>query len=129
MRTSRVYSIEMRNLHELRKRQLGAKIQELRKRNGFSQDSFALKIGRTSAHLSKIERGEKNPSLELLYKIADQLKLPISELFADEELSTNSDEFRVYVKQVEAMLKTTSLNKAKLIVKIAALIHDIDQEK
>lgn len=119
----------MRNLHELRKRQLGAKIQELRKRNGFSQDSFALKIGRTSAHLSKIERGEKNPSLELLYKIADQLKLPISELFADEELSTNSDEFRVYVKQVEAMLKTTSLNKAKLIVKIAALIHDIDQEK
>jgi transcriptional regulator with XRE-family HTH domain len=49
-----------------RKKLLGARIKELRKRADLSQDQLAEKVGIDGKYLSRIEVGKRYPSLELL---------------------------------------------------------------
>lgn len=60
---------------------LGQKIRELRKRKGFSQESFAAEaqLGRT--YMGRIERGEQNISIQNLIQIALVLQAELSEFF------------------------------------------------
>lgn len=63
-------------------KKLGKKIQRLRKEMGYtSQESFAEAIGLSRTHVGHIEQGRKNPSMEVLVKIAKKLKTEVSELF------------------------------------------------
>ena len=55
---------------------------EKRERLGLSQHRFAEQLGVTQTFLSEIERGRKNPSLELFFRICDGLEI---QLFPDEE--------------------------------------------
>ena len=65
---------------------LGDYIRELRDKQDLSLREFAKRLGVTSAaHVSDIENGRRNPSPELLAKIAQALGVPISEF---EELDT-----------------------------------------
>ena len=59
---------------------VGAVIQAVREGKGLSQEvvSGLAGIGRT--HLSAIERGVRNPTLETFFKIAEALDMPASEL-------------------------------------------------
>jgi len=59
---------------------LGRKIQKLRKDTGLSQEEFAERINISRTHMGHIEQGRKKPSLELLEKIAKQLKVKVNEL-------------------------------------------------
>lgn len=64
---------------------VGKVIQRVREERGLSQEvvsGFAC-IGRT--HLSSIERGERKPTLETFFKIADALSMPASALLAEIE--------------------------------------------
>jgi transcriptional regulator with XRE-family HTH domain len=60
---------------------LGARIKELRKRVGLSQDQLAEKVGIESKYLSRIEVGKRYPSLDALERIADSLQVEMKELF------------------------------------------------
>ena len=51
----------------------GRAIRELREERGISQEAFALKCGIDRSHYGGIERGERNPSLGTVFKIADAL--------------------------------------------------------
>lgn len=64
---------------------VGEVISEFRKKKGLSQEvlSGLSDIGRT--HLSAIERGERKPTLETLYKICVALDVKMSELVAEIE--------------------------------------------
>lgn len=59
---------------------VGEVIAEFRKEKGISQEvlSGLADIGRT--HLSAIERGERKPTLETLYRIACALDIKMSEI-------------------------------------------------
>ena len=59
---------------------VGEIIAEFRKKKGISQEviSGLADIGRT--HLSAIERGERKPTLETLYRIANALNVKMSEV-------------------------------------------------
>ncbi len=59
---------------------VGEVISEFRKKKGLSQEvlSGLSDIGRT--HLSAIERGERKPTLETLYKICNALDVTMSEM-------------------------------------------------
>ena len=64
------------------KKELGTKIQELRKRKtGLSQEKFALKIGMDRTYLASVEAGKRNIAIENIKKIADGLGVTLSELF------------------------------------------------
>lgn len=61
--------------------QLGARIQELRKQMGISQEKFALKIEMDRTYYASVEAGKRNISVKNIKKIADGLGISISELF------------------------------------------------
>jgi len=61
--------------------QFGRKVKRLRKRKSLSQEDFASNVGIHRTYMGKIERGESNPPLHTIYKIAKALKTHISELF------------------------------------------------
>lgn len=59
----------------------GKRVAELRKKAGFSQESFAFKCDVDRTYIGTIERGEKSPTLNTIDKIANALSISISELF------------------------------------------------
>lgn len=61
--------------------QLGSRIQELRKKNGLSQEKFALQIGMDRTYFASVEAGKRNIAVKNIKKIADGLGVSISELF------------------------------------------------
>ena len=58
----------------------GQAIRELREERGISQEAFALKCGIDRSHYGGMERGERNPSLTSVFKIADALGTPPSQI-------------------------------------------------
>lgn len=63
----------------------GQAVRELREERGTSQEAFALRCGIDRSHYGGMERGERNPSLTTVYKIADALEIYPSELHARAE--------------------------------------------
>jgi transcriptional regulator with XRE-family HTH domain len=63
----------------------GRAVRELREERGISQEAFALKCGMDRAHYGGTERGERNPSLTGVFKIASALGVPASEIHARAE--------------------------------------------
>lgn len=64
---------------------LGKRVRELRLRTGLSQEKFAARAGLDRTYYAGIERGERNPSVKQLAKIAAALGVPIGALFAQFE--------------------------------------------
>jgi len=64
------------------KKLLGKNIKKYRKTQGYSQEYVALEVGlKNRASIGLIERGERNPSVPILTKIAKVLKVSLDELF------------------------------------------------
>ncbi len=63
----------------------GLKVQYYRKLRGFTQESFAEKIGKSWSFVAKIESPTRafGVSMETLFKIADVRQVPVSKLFMD----------------------------------------------
>jgi transcriptional regulator with XRE-family HTH domain len=59
---------------------LGETIRQLRDQRDLSLREFAKRVGSTPAHISDIENNRRNPSDELLEKIAAALSTPLEEL-------------------------------------------------
>ena len=59
---------------------LGDRVRSLRQSSGRTQMDFALYVGMNVAHLGRIERGQGNPNLETLVRLADALKVDVGDL-------------------------------------------------
>lgn len=59
----------------------GNKIKLLRTDNNMSQEDLADKVGVDRSYMGFVERGEKNPTLLILNKIARAFGITLSELF------------------------------------------------
>jgi transcriptional regulator with XRE-family HTH domain len=64
---------------------LGARVKELRRRRGLTLEDLAERAGVSRAMISKVERGEKNPTLVVAAKVAEGLGVTISELLGVEQ--------------------------------------------
>lgn len=62
-------------------KRLGARIRELRRRQGLSQEALADLARLDRSYMSGIERGVRNISVLKLEKIAKALDVPVSEFF------------------------------------------------
>jgi transcriptional regulator with XRE-family HTH domain len=67
----------MRDVHK----DFGNRIRELRREQGVSQERLAELAGLDRTYVGGIERGERNPSLKNIAKIAAALRVPIKVLF------------------------------------------------
>lgn len=58
----------------------GEKMQKIRKAKKISQEELAGKLAMHRTYIGMVERGERNPTIRTLYKIAKALKVPSSDL-------------------------------------------------
>lgn len=63
------------------KKLIGMRIKELRKKQLLSQEQFAEKADINSKHLSRMERGTENPTLDMLIKLSTALEVEMWEIF------------------------------------------------
>lgn len=66
-------------------KRLGEKLLTLRKREGFTQTQLADMLGVDHTHVGKIERGERLPSLEILFKLTQIFKVTSDQLIMDDQ--------------------------------------------
>jgi transcriptional regulator with XRE-family HTH domain len=72
-------------VEEVSSGQLGERIRGLRRERGLSLDLLAQRSGVSRAMISKLERGEKNPTVVVAAKVAEGLGVSLSQLFGVEE--------------------------------------------
>jgi transcriptional regulator with XRE-family HTH domain len=75
------------------KKKFGGHLFQLRKKAGMTQAKLAGETNLSVDLISRIERGERAPSLETIEKISNALKVRLSELlnFDDEEITALSE--------------------------------------
>lgn len=78
---------------------VGNTIRTFRNAQKMSLEDLAYVCGTEASHLSKIERGEKNPTLETVRRIASALKMNLSELICC-GLPDDVDLIDAFVKEV-----------------------------
>ena len=76
---------------------LGNAVKELRKKRGLTQGNFCEQIGITQSYLSQVEKGHKEPSIDVLKKIANALDTPMPVLFWFTLTEEDVDESKVEV--------------------------------
>lgn len=69
----------------VRSERLGARVRQLRVERGLTLDGLAERSGVSRAMISKLERGEKNPTLVIAAKVAEGLRVTLSQLVGIEE--------------------------------------------
>jgi transcriptional regulator with XRE-family HTH domain len=60
--------------------QFGQRLREIRKQKGYSQEGFADHAGVHRTYLGGLERGERNPTLTVMSKLARALGVSLSKL-------------------------------------------------
>ena len=71
---------------------IGQRIRNYRTQLKFSQERLAEKARVHAKYIGQLERGEKNATLETLFKVSSALEIPLSKLF--EKLEGEADEDR-----------------------------------
>lgn len=103
-------------------RHIGTNIRKYRLKADISQENLALAAGLYPAYLGRLERGEKCPTVDTLYKICNALGVPVCELLEfDEDKPIDNDA----AYRIEKALKKLPEQKQKKLAKIVENITDI----
>lgn len=72
-----------RNSEETKKnlKIFGSRIQELRKKNNLTQAELAEKIGLSTNFIGMVERGERNTSVDKIFKLAKAFNISLAQFF------------------------------------------------
>lgn len=63
------------------KKQFGSRVYELRTRAGLTQEQLASMSGVSNDTISRIERGSRSPSFEVLERLSSAFNIEVRELF------------------------------------------------
>jgi XRE family transcriptional regulator, regulator of sulfur utilization len=102
------------------RKRLGARIKQLRQVRQETQERLAERIDINPKYLSSIERGEENPTLDLLIRLAKGLRVELYELFTfDSEGSP--DQLR---QKLTGLLADIPADELRQMVRVfEALVH------
>ena len=64
------------------KQMIGARIKEIRRKKGITQEQLSERMGINPKYLSSIERGKENPTLNTMISLAESLDVKIADLFS-----------------------------------------------
>ncbi|WP_163852429.1 helix-turn-helix domain-containing protein [Paenibacillus elgii] len=99
---------------------IGARIRDLRKERGLSQESLGEKGGFHFSYIGQIERGEKNIAILNLVKIATALEVSVTQLFSyvdDEEKYTDSESDLVEIVKMLRAKKPQQVRMVRNVVR------------
>lgn len=101
--------------------EIGQRIRFYRKNKHLSQETLAERSGTHPTYIGQIERGEKNATIEVLYKITRALEISMSQLFENIEMSECPAENNIAL-QIYYQIMDLPEEKQKMLQRI---IHDI----
>jgi len=102
---------------------IGANIRKYRVQRDVSQEHLALESGIHPAYISKLERGEKCPTIDTLYRLARALGIPIYKLIDIDGDIDNISDTAYKIQKSLGDLSTEQQNRvADLIDEIVSLI-------
>ena len=103
------------------RKRLGLRIKHLRKIRGYTQEQLAEVVDINAKYLSSVERGEENPTLDLLLRLAGGLKVDPHELFQLEYEGERSQRLRKKLEGLVARVKEEDLPRIVRILEV--LLH------
>ncbi len=103
---------------KISKELLGARIKELRKRRGLSQEQLSEKIGIDPKHLSRIKVGKSYPSMNTLDKIAAAMNIEIKDLFEYMHHMKNKE----LIEALNKLITEANEDNLRLIFKMVSAI-------
>jgi len=78
------------------RRRVGLNVKNFRKERELSQEGLAFDCGLHRTYVSGVERGVRNPTVVVLEKIAEALKIPSSRLLEEPSRKQKSTKTRSY---------------------------------
>ena len=104
-------------------RLIGANIRKYRIQRDVSQEHLALESGIHPAYISKLERGEKCPTIDTLYRLAKALRIPVYKLIDIDGDIDNISDTAYKIQKSLSNLSTEQQNRiADLIDEIVSLV-------
>ena len=70
----------------------GVRLRRLRRDRGWTQDQLAEAAAANPKYVGEIERGARNPSLDVIVRLAGALDVDVAELVGDDLTETDRDE-------------------------------------
>lgn len=98
------------------------RIRRLRKQRDMSQEELALRAGINTVYFGQIERGQKCPTVDTLYKIAMGLDVPLTELLRFDTGPSGIQDIDAYMAQ---LLKRIPPNKMAQVIKVLEAVADL----
>lgn len=102
---------------------VGQRVHDFRVMNKMSQEALALASGIHPTYLGSVERGEKCPSVETLYKISSGLGVPLSRLLDID--SGDSAEQTEAVRRINEALAVLPHDEAAILADIVEKMLDM----
>jgi transcriptional regulator with XRE-family HTH domain len=96
--------------------EIGRAILEIRKERGLKQEGVALEAGTNTGHLSRIEQGVRQPSLDMLERLAMALGVSVTEVVSRAEGISARTEETFYVDEVSRLVAGLESDKQELAV-------------
>ncbi|MDE0011470.1 MAG: helix-turn-helix transcriptional regulator [Candidatus Poribacteria bacterium] len=107
---------------------ISEKIKKLREECDWSQSDLAKKAGITASAISMIERGQRVPSLVVIRKISDALKVSVSELTGETTQEEVTQHAQAFFRQF-GDLNELSEDEQKIILDLARSLKDRSNAK
>lgn len=98
------------------------RIRYLRKQRDISQEELALRAGINTVYYGQIERGQKCPTVDTLYKISTALEIPLHSLLRFEPFPQTPGESDAYIMQ---LLKCIPQSKMPQVIKVLEAIVNL----
>jgi transcriptional regulator with XRE-family HTH domain len=105
---------------------IGHAIHEIRKEKGLKQETVALGAGTNTGHLSRIEQGARQPSLQMLERLAIALGVTTTELISRAEGGSEpveSPESEEFLNQCQILQRRLSPQNKKLAIELLRTIQ------
>ncbi len=123
-----------KNNRGLNFKEIGMRIRREREKLGLSREKFAEIVGLSTYYIGQIERGDRNMSIDTLFRISESLNISIDyilkghiqymeNILALEAIDNNyKEEVDIYIKELLDLLSGTSKENIELIKEITKLV-------
>lgn len=100
------------------KRVIGKRVAQLRREKGLSQAQLAETMGVAIESISRIERSERNMSIDMLENLCDALQISVKDFFEIKTPSRTETPMERDIAKVVALLRSKKPSEVKFAYKV-----------
>lgn len=105
---------------EINYREIGGRIRKLREARDLTQEALAERAGISPTYQSRIELGDKRPSLGVLVRIATALDITVDRLLTGSQPADRM----AFLLDIEELMSRCTLQERRIIMAAAVAIKD-----